>query len=288
MFNGQLVEVPGVEILPPNGEPWNKLVRGQDRWRVMGDGYVPQMGILHKTSADNPERILDTAGPTVAWGYAEYTVRWWQDHVNKETLKPEPYSGTHYVVGFDGRAVNTEDVVRFIGWHAGSRDGDANNRSWGLEQKEHYDGRVFRATLHSTVKITTATCNRLGTQWQCPDKYRGPLDRFDNGGRDLYGVFAHFDVTADRSVLDPGPTIFNMLEAAGFERFDFKARQDIDVWSKRQEWLKTLGYYHGAIDGAPGPKTCRALKFVGFPDGIFARWRECAELPPMPPGWVRP
>lgn len=243
------------------------------------------MKIIHKTIADDPEKILETPGPSARWGGAQDTVQFWAQKKDANG-KAAPVSGTHIVTGHNGMTVCTQDLCRFIGWHANQ----ANNLSWGHEIKEVNGGGVHRQALLAAVEITLVDTLTIGVQQQCPTHYKNgvPYPRFVNGGKDLVGVFGHRDVTTDRGYWDPGDTIFKLLVERGFESFDFYAKQDLDVWAKRQEWLKGLGFYKGIIDGVAGYDTTMALKAAGFPNGIFARWRDCAELPPMPPGWTRP
>lgn len=283
LIDGKLVDVPGVRTLAPRGEPWCRIARWNTRTKR------PQFKIIHKTIADDPEKI-DEGAPTADyardWGRARQTVEYWQNRTDLKTGKPAPLSGTHLVTGHNGDTVNTEDLYKIVGWHANQ----ANELSWGHEIKEYVGGRVHRAALAAAVAITLVDTSALGVQWQYPQRYinNRPFPRFANGGRDLVGVFGHRDVTAQRGYHDPGDEIGAMLERVGFERFDFYGREDLDVWAKRQEWLRDLGVYSGPIDGVAGAGTTKALATLGFPDGIFARWRELAELPPMPPGWVRP
>lgn len=284
LINGKLFTPPGIKTLAPNEESWNFILpgHGQSRASVMGAGYSPQYKIIHKTTAENKELVIPGSGPSDGWGGVRDSVEDWHKRL---------VSGTHLLTGLDGCVVNTADLVRFIGWHAGAKDADANPRSWGHEMKEHYDGGVYQVTLDNTAKATLFDTALLGVQRQCPIKYinNKPNARFaKNHGWDLIGVFGHRDVTGNRGYWDPGDVIFDLFGKLGFERFDFYAGQDLDVWAKRQEWLRELGLYHGAIDGIAGPGTTGALKQLGFPSGIFTCWRDCAELPPMPPGWVRP
>jgi hypothetical protein len=280
LIDGALVPVPGVKILAPRGEAWNYLAKGNKRTLPV------QAKILHKTIADDPEK-LDENPPTAHyarfWGYAKLTLDWWHKPGVDASGKPKPpLSGTQLVTGHDGSTVCTEDLVRFVGWQANQ----ANERTWGHEIKEYVGGLVHRAALAAAVAITKVDTSAIGVQWQCPRSFTKPLARWNkSGGVDLVGVFGHRDVTTQRSRHDPGDEVFAMLEREGFERFDFAAGEDLDVWGKRQQWLRGLGLYDGAIDGVPFTKTRLALQQLGFPAGIFARWRELAELPPMPPGW---
>lgn len=265
LIDGKSYEVPGVRTLAPRAESWNRIAKWNTRTRR------PQFKIIHKTVADDPEKIDEGAPlPDYArdWGRARQTVEYWYS---------AKLSGAHLVTGHNGDTVCTEDLYKIVGWHANQ----ANELSWGHEIKEYVGGRVHRAALSACVAITLVDTVALGVQWQYPTHYKRnvPFSRFANGGKNLVGVFGHRDVTSQRGYHDPGDEIGRMLEAVGFERFDFYAKQDLDVWAKRQEWLKREGWYTGGIDGVAGAGTTKALLAAGFPGGIWGRWRECAESP---------
>lgn len=292
-IGGQRYEVPGApRTLERDGEPWARLDRGQARVHTL------QAGIIHKTQADDPERIIDSPSPpTQRWGTAQDTVRYWQERDPDNDGDADPVSGTHFVCGYDGSIVQTEDPVTFNGWHAHA----ANALAWGVEIKEYgrsnakdptTGGRVEARAMRSCVALTLLMTSVCRIQRQIPHAYRDgrALERWRQGspyGADLVGIFGHRDsawsskggVERDRN--DPGDAIFEMLAAEGFERFDFPARQDIDVWSARQMWLAKEGYYDGRIDGIAGPKTCAAIEAAGFPGGIYTRWRELPEKLPL-------
>jgi hypothetical protein len=266
LINGALVTVPGVPILPPDSLPWIKLYKGNARTRC-------QQALIHKTIADDPERVDEQPGPATDFGGIKPTLEEW--------FKSQR-SGTQLIAGYDGTVVCTEDLVRFESYHGH----EANALSFGIEMKEHYLGSVHRITLANSVKVVLAACSAIGIQWQCPTKYinNKPNARFNyhDGGADMIGIFGHRDATEHRGYWDPGDEVFAMFRSAGCESFDFYAKQDLDVWARRQEWLASEGYYKGAIDGIAGAKTTAALKELGYPDGIFARQHELAEKPPMP------
>lgn len=269
--------VDGVDILSPDEEAWSHLNAGDGEPR----STHPQHKTLHKTIADDRELVLPGAGSSDHWGGAEYTAEYWQRKLANGA--EEHHGGAHLVTGLDGRTACLEDLVRWAAYHNGVYR--ANLRSWGHEVKELAGGKVFTASLVAAVAVTCVDTSAIGVQQQCPRAYRDnkPLKRFENGGVDLVGVFGHREVSDTRGRWDPGDVIFDMLQARGFERFDFDAGEDLDVWSKRQEWLAELGMYHGKIDGVPFLQTRDALRALGFPDGIFARWTELPERPPMPP-----
>jgi len=269
LIDGELVPVPGVEIISPREAAWAHLNAGDGIPR----SRRPQQAILHKTIADDPEHELLGAGKR---GGDEIVAEMWANDPK--------HSGAHLVTGWDGRTSCLEDLVRFEAWHGNQ----ANALSYGHEMKEVVGGGVYRATLDAAIAITLVATSAIGIQWQTPKAYIGrPLARFADGGRNLVGIFGHRDVTTSRNRWDPGEIVFARLRAAGVEAFDFEAREDLEVWGNRQRWLAREGHYDGAIDGIPGPKTTAALKAIGYPDGIMARWRELAELPPMPPGYGR-
>lgn len=276
LIAGVLVPVPGVAVLSPGEQPWARL----DPADCQPRSNTPQQWILHKTIADDPEEVLAGAGPSAGFGGAEDSAKEW--------AQDKRHSGAHLIVGFAGAAVCLADLARVCAYHDGNFA--SNKLAVGVEMKERTfrparkAGGCYAATFGATVEITCVGMSALGIQWQCPRMYREnrPLPRFADGGSDLVGAFGHRDVSDNRGRWDPGDMIFNMLAARGFERFDFYGREDLDVWAKRQEWLASLGVYHAAIDGIPGRGTTRALKELGYPDGIFARGREVKPLP-VPP-----
>lgn len=272
LIDGRLVPVPGYEIISPNETPWAHLSAEDGRVR----SNRPQQAILHKTIADNPEVVLAGRGPH---GGDEDVARMW--------AKDPRSSAAQNVTACDGRTVCLADLARVSSWHDGNYQ--SNLLAYGHEMKEVKGGGVYQATLDACLEITLVATALLGIQWQCPIRYvdNKPLRRFANGGRDLVGIFGHRDVSDSRNRWDPGDAIFEMLRHRGVEAFDFAAREDIDVWGERQEWLAGLGYYKGGIDGVPGPKTTAALKQAGFPGGIWARQLEAVEVLPHKPAELR-
>lgn len=270
LIRGKYVVVPGVDVLGPDELPWVHLLDSGPHRDAEPREHDPQQWILHKTIADDPELVLAGAGPAAHTGGAEDTaLEWAHDGRN---------SGAPIIVGYAGAAACLEDLARMTAYHDGNYA--SNKRAVGLEMKERPGGGCYAVTYAATCEITAAGTNELGLQRQCPKLYKlnRPLPRFANGGTDLVGCFGHRDVSDHRGRWDPGDLIFDMLEAThGFERFDFYAGEDLDVWAKRQERLKALGYYRGAIDGVPFKATTAALLAAGFPGGIYTRGRELAE-----------
>jgi hypothetical protein len=251
LIQGELVIVPGVDIIGPHERAWSYLDPGDCRPR----SNRPHMVVLHKTLADDPEKILAGAGKP---GGAERTAEYWE--------QDPKHSGAHLVTGDDGVVACLADLVNVEAYHGNQ----ANLYSIGFETRELVGGGVYQAALNSTVAVVLAIVEHLGIQLQVPTPYRGkPLRRMADGGSDLIGIFGHRDITDQRGVWDPGDILFQMLRASGAEMFDFDLGQDKVVWAKRQEDLNAKGYKLG-VDGIPGPATTAALKAEGYRGGVYA------------------
>lgn len=251
LMGGELVPVDGIDIIGPHDAKWAHLDCGDYRLRR----GRPNKVLLHKTLADDPEKVLAGVGPA---GGAERTAEYWQGDPK--------HSGAQGVTGDDGTFACLCDLVQIEAYHGNQ----ANDESIGIETRELVGGGVYAAALHTTVAVTVAICAHLGIQLQCPRFYnRKPLERFADGGRTLIGVFGHRDVTDQRGQWDPGELLFDMLQALGCERFDFDKGEDRRVWALRQEQLRVKGHDIVA-DGIPGPQTTAALKLEGYKNGIWA------------------
>lgn len=250
LIHNLTVLVPGVAILQPGDEPWVHCPAYK-----MRTAWVRQW-FLHKTIADDPERIVGARGPI---GGDMQTIQAWRGGVD----------GAHLVVGYDGRVCCLADLALLETYHATV----SNAWSVGLEMKEQAGGGVFQATLDATVAVTIAGCRALGIQLQMPKlgTYTGhPIRRMTDGGPDMIGIFGHRDNTERRGRWDPGELIFQALADHGVEQFDFAAGEDRTVWAARQ---RSIGIAPSACDGIPGPKTVLALKAAGYVDGIWALGR---------------
>jgi hypothetical protein len=260
LANGKLVAVDGVTVIAPGEQPWAFVTKPKDACARAG---APSQWLLHKTIADDPERVLFGAG---APDGARATAEFWQQ--SDGVRQPKRYGAAHGVTGEDGVAACLADLVLDEVYHATV----SNPYSVGWETRERVGGAVQQAALDATVAIACTGTRALGIQWQIPKlgSYTGhPLVRMLNGGRDCVGVFGHRDNTEQRGRWDPGDVLFQMLAKAGFEQFDFAAGEDRDVWSARQHDLNAK---HGAgllEDGIPGAKTTAALRAAGYVDGIW-------------------
>jgi len=261
LVGGVLVPVDGVKIVSPGEEPGCSLTSGKD---CKPRTNRPQQLILHKTIADDPEKILAGAGPA---GGAKKTADYWRSCDGK--TNPYRNAGAHGVTGEDGVVWNLVDLIKVEVFHATV----SNLISIGWETREVAGGGVYQASLDATVLTAIAICRAVGIQLQVPHSYNGhPLHRMLNGGHDVVGVLGHRDNTEERGEWDPGNILFGMLRAHGAEAFDFANGEDIATWKARQLSLNAKGHTL-TIDGIPGPATTAALRAEGYIDGIWALGR---------------
>ena len=256
VVDDKIVSVDGVSIIGPHEEAWAYLSPGDCTAR---DGW-PFQWFLHKTIADDPERVQPGLGPSGDAGGARLTAEMWQ--------QDGKHSGAHLITGYDGETACLADLVRIEAYHATI----SNRYSVGHETKEQPGGVVYQGQLYAAIAVCLAGCRALGIQYQAPRlPYLGkPLRRFADGGRDLIGIFGHRDNTSDRGRWDPGDTVFGLLAARGVMLWDFDAGEDLAFWKPVQSDLTARGLYAGPIDGIPGRGTTAALKADGYIDGILA------------------
>lgn len=221
LVGGELVPLDGVDVIGPHDAAWAHLDAGDCRPRR----GRPQQLILHKTIADDVERIIPGRGPA---GANQRTAEFWQHD--------PAHSGAHLVTGHDGTVACLADLVLVEAYHATV----SNPYSIGFETCEVPGGGVYQAALEATLMTTIAICEAVGIQLQIPKRtYNGhPMKRMLDGGRDMVGVFGHRDNTEARGRWDPGDILFGLLVARGAELFDFDAHEDIEVWRARQEDLQ--------------------------------------------------
>ncbi len=266
-INGKIVTVEGVRIINPDDAAWAHPgandCRPRDRRSSSGALIMPTMVVLHKTLADDPEKVIPGSGPSARAGGAEDTVEAWQ--------KDPTYSSAHLTTGHDGEVVQIADLGFVECFHATV----SNQYSYGHETKELPGGGVYEAAAIATVLTTLAGCDALGIQKQMPrlGTYNGhPRRRMLNGGHDVVGIVGHRDNTEARGRWDPGDYLFQLLAAHGVEQFDFDLGEDIATWKARQLSLNAQGAKL-VVDGVPGPATRAALLAAGYKQGIWANGR---------------
>lgn len=252
LIAGLLHEVPGVECLSPGAgsPPWLRLAPGDYKQRATK--WVRQI-VVHTTKGIDPQIIRPGGGPGG------------RDKVVADFWRHDPqHSAAHIVVDADGSVACLADLATVAAYHATS----ANDLSVGIEMYQESDGSVWQATIDSTVAICGVIADVLGIPRQMHHApYAGrPIARLVTGGADVVGLYGHRDQTDRRGRGDPGGAIYAALRGAGWEGFDFGARQDLDRWISRQQKLRAMGE-HVDVDGICGPGTMAAMRRRGFRTG---------------------
>jgi len=257
LVNGKQQAVPDLNIINAHDVEWCRL--DPKDFRPRPTSWVRQI-ILHTTKGDWPQRVLSGHGPG---GRAKLVADMWRGDPTS--------SAAHLVIDNDGTVACLCDLATVETYHATV----SNPWSIGIEMYQegcddgHYG--VHEAVYAAAEKLVPALCRMFGIQFQIPKlPYKNePLRRLIDGGESCVGVFGHRDNTGQRGYGDPGDEIFARLAAAGAERFDHNAGEDLDVWKGRQRALNDGGATL-TIDGVPGPSTIEALRAAGHPDGIWA------------------
>lgn len=253
LVNGQEIAVDGLTILNPDDAAWCRL-EAKD-WKARPTPWVRQV-ILHTTKGNWPQHVIPGKG---AGGKAKLTADYWRGD-------PTP-SAAHIVIDNDGTVACLCDLATTEAYHATV----SNPWSIGIEMYQEADNGVHEAVYAAAVVLVPALCRIFGIQFQIPKQpYKNePLRRMSDGGEMCVGVFGHRDNTPQRGHGDPGDEIFARLAAAGAERFDHNAEEDLAVWKTRQAALNQAGA-NIDVDGIPGAQTLAALKASGRIHGLWA------------------
>ncbi len=263
IIDGKEVLVPGISIR--NFRDDQKLALRIGRPDGMNDGGVRTLPVtlvvIHTTKGipggtDKREQVIKPGlGPNTS--AEDKTALYW-------STDPTP-SGAHIVVDHDGSAACLADLKTTCAYHAGQFE--VNLRSIGIEMFQGSNAELYEGQLDAVRKIVDVITAIFGIQRQIPDRYRinTPIPRLQkSGGKDLFGVVGHRDISDQRGKGDPGDAIMDVLASHGYERFDFFADQDKEIWKTRQ---KQIGL--SSIDGIPGPQTNAALKNKGYEYGLW-------------------
>jgi hypothetical protein len=273
VINGEQVEVPGLTVSNWHDDPRLRLRIGEkgktNDGRARRTKWVRSI-ILHTTKGipggrdTRPQQILPGRGPIGS--RAEAVASYWSTS--------DLASGAHLVCDFDGSWVCLADLATECAYHATT----VNDMSIGIEVYQGSGAELYEGQLDSVVAMVDFLTARFGIQRQVPHAYRGPIPRLVEGGADCVGVFGHRDQTHRRGEGDPGDAIMQKLAAAGYERFDFGAGQDLAAWRERQGSLAAAGRLGLLADGIPGAKTVAALKAAGHANGLWPRGKPDVEL----------
>lgn len=264
IIGGKEVEVPGVLVRNFKDDP--KLALRVGRIDGPNDGRTRTapvtLVVLHSSKGipggtDKREQvILPGFGPDAQGD--DKMIRYWSTDPTQ--------SGAHIGIDHDGSVDCFADLLTTCAYHAGQSE--VNNRSVGIEIYQGNNAEFYAGQLDVARKVVDAITSAFGIQRQIPDYYHNntPIPRLQKlGGRDLYGVVGHRDVSDQRGKGDPGDAIMEVLAQHGYERLDFFTNKDLEIWKQRQ--LKLGGI---EADGIPGAQTNAALKSQGYKDGLWA------------------
>lgn len=245
LIGGIVHAVPGLDIVNPvDGPAWCRL--SPSDYKTRRTSWIRQV-IIHGTRGGWPQNVIPGAGKG---DRAKIVADFWRGDLT--------HSAAQLVVDTDGRVACLCDLAACAAYHATV----SNEWSVGIEMAQLGTGDVYEATLAATVRLVAALCDLLGIPKQMPDRYEGrPLKRLLDGGPDFAGVYGHRHNTDRRGRGDPGDAVFVELEAAGFEKFNLDAGEDLEIWKRRQTKLGI------AADGVCGPSTMAALRRGGYADG---------------------
>ena len=268
VIGNQRVPVPGIDVTNFFDDPALRLASYDKRLRSSRERAWVHLVVVHTTggipggSDLRPQVVKPGFGPPSGGG--ERVVASW-------TSDPKRPGGAHLVVDFDGRAYCCADLLSDATYHAER----ANGCSVGVEVVQgHAEAELYQSQLDVAARLVLEICRLMPVpiQWQVPAPYAGkPLLRFVDSLAhdsvplgDVVGIVGHRDLTANRGEGDPGDALMASLVAAGCERLDFGAGQDLSTWKERQAQIGIAG-----PDGVPGPATVKALAAAGHPDGIW-------------------
>jgi len=254
IVNGVAEEIPELRTLSAFDDPAFHL--GREDWRTRRTTWVRSI-FLHTTKGipggkdHRAQVIIPGTGPSA--GNAERVGRYW-------TSDPSS-AGAHLVADHDAHIVCFADLAKDCTYHATS----VNDVSIGIEIYQGNQAELYADQLAAVVRLVDWLTWRFGVQRQFHRPYTEGhcVKRLNDGGTDCIGVFGHRDQTNGRGPGDPGDHIFELLEAAGYEPFDFAAGEDLEVWKARQAELGVTA------DGLAGPATRAALEQAGHAGGLW-------------------
>ena len=240
----------GITVRNWRDDPSLRLVIGSG-----GDGTARRTSrirgiVIHTTQGKWPQAIKLGVSPAGTGG--EANARYWSRAASQ--------AGAHLIVDTGQEILQTCDLLTEAAYHAGG----VNDVTVGIEIVQASDGSLWEDQLTATVLLCDYLTKQFQIQRQIPAPYKQntPCPRLMAGGRDFFGVYGHRDQTTDRGRGDPGDTIMQRLNAAGYEIVDVLHDADKDLWRSRQAHLNTANNAGITVDGEPGTQTCNALRAV--------------------------
>jgi N-acetyl-anhydromuramyl-L-alanine amidase AmpD len=268
IIGGREVPVPGVPVVNFKDNPKLSLRVGLPNGNNDGKRRTRPVTlvVLHTTKGipggkDKREQVIRPGkGPDTR--AEDRTASFWSTDSTQ--------SGAHIVIDHDCSVGCLADLQDVCAYHAGQSD--VNDRSVGIEIYQGHQAELYDEQLETVRKVVDALTIAFGIQRQIPDFYRNrPVLRLEEGGgKDVVGVVGHRDCSDNRGKGDPGDAIFDYLEKAGYERFDFHGSRDLDAWKERQKQIRDRLGRQIVVDGIPGTVTLTALKELGYQHGLWA------------------
>lgn len=287
VMNGKVVPVPGIDVANYLENPKLAILTPEDGY-VSGENWRARNITLHTTRGipggkdKRPQVLHPGLGPDTNVG--ERSAAYCRNNPDSVGANGRARNGGHHLT-FDGngKLYCHMDLIRVVGYHGRA----CNRHSIGIEIWQ--DGRtagLWEGQLAAVVafldwltrSVVTQTGAPAPIQRQVHFPYLGrPISRLGLGanGRNVVGIYGHRDADDNRGAGDPGDFIFQKLITAGYERYNFGANQDLEVWEKRQgESLGLTPDQHGdfhdpRVDGVPGPGTAMTLKSQGRAHGLW-------------------
>lgn len=189
VIDGEAVALPNIKSLSWLDDPKLRLSFPNDGTKRQGR---PQCIILHTTTGDMPQHLVDDAAPPEHCT-ARRTVAYW--------AKSPRRAGAHLIIDADGTLLCLADLGREVAYHCSG----VNGVSVGIEVVQQADGTLYAEQLRVAFVVCEWLCDRFNIPRQVAWPYTGarPLDTM----RHFRGVAGHRDVSSNRGRGDPGDLI---------------------------------------------------------------------------------
>lgn len=249
-----------------------------DRLAIGRDDYYPRplptitLEVLHTITGKGPQKRLP--GRAAKSKRAENIVRDWR--TRRDSDGELVHAGAQLILTRDTCFAQTCDLYRAAAYHAGCRtNGGVNERSVGIECEISGDGEMNSDQLDTLGRWFDWSTSLNNDRVAVPRQYLAGPWPVPDVARRFRGIIGHRDV-GNRGEYDPGPLVYEVLAALGYERVDLSTGQAEYTarWKARQEELnaelRKLGEPLLTVDGDPGPQTMRAARRF-LPDGQWVQ-----------------